>query len=71
MPCDAFMCFCYLNPEERILKQSAHHIAIELHSGITRGQVVLDHLKTKQPNVFIIKNFNEDLFKKHLVDISL
>lgn len=70
LPCDAFLCFCYLNPEIRILKQSSYHIEIELHNGITRGLVVVDHLKTKKPNVVIIESFNEDLFKMHLINMS-
>lgn len=69
LPCDAFLCFCYLYPENGISKQSAHHIAIELHRGITRGQVIVD-LINERPNVVIIENFNENLFKKFLIEMT-
>lgn len=70
LPCDAFACFCFLNPELHIKKQSIHHAAIELHSYHTRGQLVLDHLKRKEPNVTIIEEFNQVLFMKFLIDIK-
>ncbi|KAJ8955605.1 hypothetical protein NQ318_001435 [Aromia moschata] len=67
IPCDAFLCFCFLDPEKHISKTSIHHVTIELHSCYTRGQVVLDHLRNKKPNVTIIENFHSELFKDLLL----
>ncbi|KAJ8966093.1 hypothetical protein NQ317_008768 [Molorchus minor] len=67
-PCDAFLCFCFLDPEKYITRKIQHHATIELHSGYTRGQVVLDHLKNKPPNVTIIENFDSQLFKDIILE---
>lgn len=31
---------------------------------------MLDQMKTEKPNVVIIENFNEDLFKKFLIEMT-
>lgn len=67
LPCDAFLIFCFLNPDEHVTKQSIHHATVELYSSYTRGQVVLDHLKNNSPNVTIIENFNGELFKDYVL----
>lgn len=69
-PCDAYLCFCFLNPELHIVSKTSHHAVIELHSYHTRGQVVLDHLKKKKPNVEIIEKYDEVLFKNCLLDLK-
>lgn len=70
MPCDAFLSFCYINPKKRILKHFSHHLLIELHSGHARGQIILDHLNSKEHNATIIEDFDINLFKNQLVSIS-
>ncbi|KAJ8920672.1 hypothetical protein NQ315_004811 [Exocentrus adspersus] len=62
-PCDAFLVFCFLNPDKHITKQSDHHVTIELSGCYTRGQMVLDHLRNRCSNVTIIENFDIELFK--------
>ncbi|KAG5896290.1 hypothetical protein JTB14_008846 [Gonioctena quinquepunctata] len=70
LPCDAFLAFCYLNPGSSIKKNTLHHATVELHGTHTRGQVVLDHLKGKKPNVSIIEEFDEELFKKEVLRLK-
>ncbi|XP_018577544.1 uncharacterized protein LOC108915879 [Anoplophora glabripennis] len=67
LPCDAFLVFCFLNPKKHIIKQSIHHATVELYSSYTRGQVVLDHLKNKLPNVTIVEMLDGELFKEYIL----
>lgn len=66
--CDPLLIMAYLFPDEGITKSSNHNATVELHGTCTRGQLVLDHLKEKMPNVIIIENINENLFKKVVED---
>ncbi|XP_072383356.1 pyrimidine-specific ribonucleoside hydrolase RihA-like [Diabrotica undecimpunctata] len=67
IPCDTFLTFAFTNPDEHIVKSSIHHASVELHGDLTRGQVVLDHLKMNQPNVVIIENIDSQLFVKEML----
>ncbi|CAG9824486.1 unnamed protein product [Phaedon cochleariae] len=67
--CDAIVAFCLLNPEKNIVKKTIHHATVELHGCLTRGQVVLDHLKNKKPNVTIIESFDGELFQEELLKL--
>ncbi|CAH0558070.1 unnamed protein product [Brassicogethes aeneus] len=71
LPCDAFVAFVFLNPEDYIVKKTPHHAVMELHGHHTRGQLVLDHLKENKPNVHIIEQFDDAKFKELLLEIEL
>uniref|UniRef100_A0AAG5DN72 Inosine/uridine-preferring nucleoside hydrolase domain-containing protein n=1 Tax=Anopheles atroparvus TaxID=41427 RepID=A0AAG5DN72_ANOAO len=70
MPCDAFLVAVFVDPS--IVERSERfHVEIELHGAITRGQMVLDHLKARstakpavggepKENVRIIDGINHD-----------
>lgn len=64
---DSYLIVAYLYPQHAIVKKSEHNATIELHGTHTRGQLVLDHLKLKPPNVTIIETINEEFFKTILV----
>ncbi|EFA03941.1 nucleoside hydrolase [Tribolium castaneum] len=68
LPCDAFLAAAFLKPEI-ITKKSAHYASVELHGSQTRGQIVLDHLKTKKENVTIIEQFDAEAFQQILMDL--
>lgn len=63
--CDAILGGILLRPEiaENVVK---YHADIELTGNRTRGQVVLDHLLSNEPNVHLIGDFNSELFKNLL-----
>ncbi|XP_058126847.1 nucleoside hydrolase-like [Anopheles ziemanni] len=73
MPCDAFLVAVFVDPS--IVERSEwFHVEIELHGAITRGQMVLDHLKARnaakpvegkpKENVRIIDRINDDSFRQ-------
>lgn len=64
---DSYLAAAYLYPQDTIVKKSDHNVTIELHGMHTRGQLVLDHLKRKTPNVTIIETINEEFFKSVLL----
>ncbi|KZC05065.1 PREDICTED: pyrimidine-specific ribonucleoside hydrolase RihA-like [Dufourea novaeangliae] len=64
--CDAVLAAILLKPE--IAQDIAqYHVDIELYGNRTRGQVVLDHLLSNAPNVFLIKQFDSEIFKDLLI----
>ncbi|XP_056629569.1 nucleoside hydrolase-like [Diorhabda sublineata] len=69
VPCDTFLVFCYMNPEKHINKFSLHYASVELHGTLTRGQVVLDHIKKFKPNVTIIEDIDAELFKQEMLEL--
>ncbi|KAJ3650753.1 hypothetical protein Zmor_016833 [Zophobas morio] len=69
LPCDAFLAAAFVNPGKIITKTSRHNASIELHGSQTRGQVVLDHSKTKKENVTIIEQINTELFQEMLMQL--
>jgi inosine-uridine nucleoside N-ribohydrolase len=69
VPCDAFLVAAFLYPDTMITKKSTHNATVELHGSQTRGQIVLDHLKTKRDNVTIIEEVDPELFKQLLMKL--
>lgn len=61
-PCDAILAVLMMYPD-MIKVASSHHAAIELHGSLTRGQIVLDHLKEKETNVLIVEEADFEYFK--------
>lgn len=64
--CDAILAGILLKPEiaQNIV---SYHADIELSGNRTRGQVVLDHLLSNIPNVFLIQDFDSEMFKELLI----
>lgn len=64
--CDAILAAILLKPE---IAQNVvpYHADIELNGTRTRGQVVLDHLLSNEPNVLLIQDFDSESFKKLLI----
>lgn len=65
-PCDAFLTAVFLCPE-LVQVVDEWHASVELHGKHTRGQLVLDHLKSTTSNVRIVEKVNVELFKKILL----
>lgn len=62
-PCDALLAAVFLCPE--LVEVAAEwHANVELQGQHTRGQLVLDHLKSRTNNVRIVEKINMELFKK-------
>ncbi|PNF42065.1 hypothetical protein B7P43_G10998 [Cryptotermes secundus] len=64
--CDAILAAAVLYPEI-VIKSQKCHATVELHGTHTRGQVVLDHLQVKKPNVHIIEKVDTSALKKILL----
>ncbi|OXU30884.1 hypothetical protein TSAR_002605 [Trichomalopsis sarcophagae] len=65
-PCDAFIAGVLLRPD--IAKDVVlHHVDIELSGLKTRGQVVIDHLISNEPNVHVIQDLDFETFKDLLL----
>lgn len=64
--CDAILAGILVQPQiaENIV---SYHADIELSGNRTRGQVVLDHLLSNKPNVFLIQDFDSEMFKELLI----
>ncbi|KAL5275598.1 hypothetical protein ACFFRR_001452 [Megaselia abdita] len=62
--CDAFLAAAFLFPEKFVIKDSFWNATVELHGGLTRGQMVLDHLRKDETNVRIIEKLNLEFFKQ-------
>ncbi|XP_015603973.1 uncharacterized protein C1683.06c [Cephus cinctus] len=65
-PCDAFVAGVFLRPDmaKTVVE---YHADIELNGMLTRGQVVLDHLKSNKPNVYLITDIDFELFQELLI----
>lgn len=65
-PCDAILAAIILRPDsaKEIIKR---HADIELFGSKTRGQVVIDHLKSKEPNVDIVTEYDAEIFKELMI----
>lgn len=61
--CDALVAAACLFPK-CVLGESLWNCEVELHGGLTRGQLVLDHLKASDCNVRIIEEIDAKLFKQ-------
>jgi inosine-uridine nucleoside N-ribohydrolase len=61
--CDAILAAALLHPDI-VIKSQKCHATIELHGTHTRGQVVLDHLQVKDPNVHLIEKVDTSILKK-------
>jgi inosine-uridine nucleoside N-ribohydrolase len=66
IPCDAILAAVLLRPDI-VIKSQKCHATVELHGAHTRGQVVIDHLKVKDPNVHFIEEFDTSILKKMLL----
>ncbi|XP_065172828.1 nucleoside hydrolase-like, partial [Atheta coriaria] len=62
-PCDAYLVATLLYPEI-IVDQSMEHVNVELAGRLTRGQVAIDHMHKRKPNVNLIKEINYKMFEK-------
>ncbi|KAK1126831.1 hypothetical protein K0M31_004453 [Melipona bicolor] len=64
--CDAILAGILLRPE---IAQNVvpYHADVELNGNRTRGQVVLDHLLSNEPNVLLIQDFDSEIFKELLI----
>lgn len=69
-PCDSLIVIAMLYPQEAIVTESRHNATVELHGGKTRGQIVLDHLKEKEPNLHVIETVNEEFVKAILLEAA-
>lgn len=65
---DAFVLASFINPK-CIKKSAKFHLTVELGGFLTRGQVVLDHLKHKKPNCTVIEELNVELFKSMILNV--
>lgn len=66
IPCDAIVAAAVLYPDI-VIKSQKCHATVELHGTHTRGQVVLDHLQVKDPNVHLIEKVDTSVLKKMLL----
>lgn len=65
VPCDILLIACFCLP--KIIKVSKeHHVSVELTGEETRGQMILDHMKNKKPNAFVIEEVDVELLKQFL-----
>lgn len=64
--CDAVLAGILVQPE--IAKDVVrYHADVELHGNRTRGQVILDHLLTNEPNISLVQAFDSNIFKELLI----
>ncbi|XP_058444818.1 nucleoside hydrolase-like [Malaya genurostris] len=61
-PCDAFLAAVFVKPDI-VISSERFHVDVELSGKLTRGQMVLDHLKSTSENVEIVDRLNTDQFK--------
>lgn len=67
-PCDAFLTVCFIAPE--VIKMMTHyHVTVELAGNHLRGQLVIDHIKKKVPNAFIIEQIDVARFKEIMQEV--
>lgn len=70
-PYDLFLIIAMLYPDFAIIKARQFNASVELHGTRTRGQVVIDHLKEKPPNVVIIQEINCEFAKEILLKAAI
>ncbi|KAF5275585.1 hypothetical protein FQA39_LY06697 [Lamprigera yunnana] len=68
LPIDSFLAIAMLFPNF-VVDKKQYHATVELHGVLTRGQVVLDHLKTNKANVVIIESLDVDFYKNTMLDM--
>lgn len=66
VPCDALLAGIIVRPDMTTV-QEEYHADIELSGCHTRGQVVLDHLQSKKPNIRLILEYDSEIFKRVLL----
>lgn len=66
IPCDAILAATFLRPDIVMRSQNCH-ATVELHGTHTRGQVIIDHLKLKEPNVHLIEEVDTSILKEMLL----
>lgn len=66
IPCDAILAATLLRPDI-VMRSQKCHATVELHGTHTRGQVIIDHLKLKDPNVHLIEEVDTSVLKKMLL----
>jgi len=66
IPCDAILAAILLRPDI-VMRSRTCHATVELHGTHTRGQVIIDHLKLKEPNVHLIDEVDTSILKKMLL----
>jgi inosine-uridine nucleoside N-ribohydrolase len=66
IPCDAILAATLLRPDI-VMKSQKCHATVELRGIHTRGQVVIDHLKLKDPNVHLVEEVDTSVLKKMLL----
>jgi inosine-uridine nucleoside N-ribohydrolase len=66
MPCDLFLAACFILPSI-ITRMEEHYITVELGGFHCRAMMVIDHLKDNKPNARIIKEIDNDMFKKFIL----
>lgn len=60
-PCDCYLASCFIAPN--IIKDmNKYHVSVELSGNHSRGQMVIDRLKKKQPNTFVIESIYIEKF---------
>ncbi|XP_055637463.1 nucleoside hydrolase-like [Toxorhynchites rutilus septentrionalis] len=62
MPCDAFVAAAFVQPNI-VTRAENFHVDIELAGTLTRGQMVLDHLRHNEENTRIIDKINCEQFR--------
>lgn len=67
--CDPTIVAAFLDPDKIITEMIERHVSVELNGHYTRGQMVIDHLEIKKPNVFLIKKIDDEEFKKMYINI--
>ncbi|XP_058806314.1 nucleoside hydrolase-like [Phymastichus coffea] len=68
-PCDFFIAAILLRPD--VAKDIGfYYIDIELGGTKTRGQVVVDHLMSHEPNAYIIQNIDTEICKDLLMFVA-
>lgn len=67
---DALAAIAYVYPEISKEKVSQHNATVELQGNYTRGALILDHLKQKQPNVEIIELMNLEFITAVLIETA-
>lgn len=65
-PCDAILAGIVLRPD-MAKKMVKYHADIELMGLRTRGQVLIDHLRSREPNVDLVIDFDSEIFKELLI----
>ncbi|KAK5646870.1 hypothetical protein RI129_005334 [Pyrocoelia pectoralis] len=65
---DGFLALIILYPDA-ILHKEAYHMTIELHGNLTRGQCIVDHMKSKKTNVFVVEKLSKEFLADTLLEI--